>query len=464
MIRNVDASHYKEQLFNILFSPQSMGEHYMQNSVLFAILDGHKIIETEQGYIPMSKSEYIGYRQYQLLKEILNEDQMAAFNQFKEKIVSNKDELAKYAWFRQDALTRFIYINCDNNQIKEFKTKRKAQREKIEAEFDAKDNIYSQLTMNEEGVMAFVTDSELDRMNSIKANVKGDVTEAELLMARISEKTRHVNNKIHGVYNRREAAHIESKWYGGLIVQYHKHIPMGLLKRYMARGHWNEFRHSVDKGMVQSLYDVGKLNLDKIKKDCNFTEDETTALKSFIFTITHIHKFLTQLNATWEIIPDYEKANIARNLGDMVGVVSALATTAALWAIADDDDPEGHWFNFFLYEADRLGSEAFMWNPYGMMNEGKKLMSTPIAAQSIVTDAKNIIEEIVRYTFDDEYDPYYETGIHAGEHRMSVFMQRRIPVWTQIESLMDLPNNNHVYKLGENAVSLVNIKERIRGN
>lgn len=464
VIRNVDASHYKEQLFNILFSPQSMGEHYMQNSVLFAILDGHKIIETEQGYIPMSKSEYIGYRQYQLLKEILNEDQMAAFNQFKEKIVSNKDELAKYAWFRQDALTRFIYINCDNNQIKEFKTKRKAQREKIEAEFDAKDNIYSQLTMNEEGVMAFVTDSELDRMNSIKANVKGDVTEAELLMARISEKTRHVNNKIHGVYNRREAAHIESKWYGGLIMQYHKHIPMGLLKRYMARGHWNEFRHSVDKGMVQSLYDVGKLNLDKIKKDCNFTEDETTALKSFIFTITHIHKFLTQLNATWEIIPDYEKANIARNLGDMVGVVSALATTAALWAIADDDDPEGHWFNFFLYEADRLGSEAFMWNPYGMMNEGKKLMSTPIAAQSIVTDAKNIIEEIVRYTFDDEYDPYYETGIHAGEHRMSVFMQRRIPVWTQIESLMDLPNNNHVYKLGENAVSLVNIKERIRGN
>ena len=463
VIRNVNISHYSEQIRNFLFSPQSMGEHMMQNTALFAILHSHKIIETEQGIIPMCKSQYIGYQQYKLLTEILDEEQMAKFEEFKEKIKSDKDALAKLAWFRQEALSNFIYKECTDEQQEEFKAKRKEQQKRLEAEFDSKPNIYSQLELKDDGTMGFVANSELDRLDRVKANTLGDVTEATLLMARISEKTRHVNNKIHGVYNRKEAAYIERKWYGGLIMQYHKHIPMGLLKRYMARGHWNEFRQSVDKGMVQSVMDLASLNLEKVKKDCNFTDEETNALKSFIFQLTHVHKILGQLKATWEIMPEYDRANIARNLGDLLGVVSALATTAALWAIAEDDDPDGYWFNFFLYESDRLASEAFMWNPYGMINEGKKLMSTPVAAMSIITDAFNTVVGIGNYIMNDEYDPYYHTGIHAGEHRLGVYVQRRIPVWSAIESIIDLPNNNHVYKLGENAVSLLDVKELVRG-
>lgn len=463
VIRNVNISHYSEQIRNFMFSPQSAGEHMMQNTALFAILHSHKIIETKQGLIPMNKSQYIGYKQYKLLTEILDEEQMAKFEEFKEKIKNDKDALAKLAWFRQEALSKFIYIECTKEQQKEFKVKRKEQQKRLEAEFDSKPDIYSQLELKDDGTMGFVANSELDRLDRIKANTLGNVTEAVLLMAKISEKTRHINNKIHGIYNKKEAAYIERKWYGGLIMQYHKHIPMGLLKRYMARGHWNEFRQSVDKGMVQSVMDLTSLNLEKVKKDCNFTDEETNALKSFIFQLTHVHKILGQLKATWEIMPEYDRANIARNLGDLLGVVSALATTAALWAIAEDDDLDGYWFNFFLYESDRLASEAFMWNPYGMINEGKKLMSTPVAAMSIITDAFNTVVGIGNYIMNDEYDPYYHTGIHAGEHRLGVYVQRRIPVWSAIESIIDLPNNNHVYKLGENAVSLLDVKELVRG-
>lgn len=462
VLRNVDLSHYSEVARNVAYSPQHIGEHFMQNSVLFAILHGHKIFDTEQGIMAMNKNQYVAYRQAKLLEEVLTEEQLDKFNEFKNKIKANKDELAKYAWYRQEALSRFMYLHCTKEQRKEFINKRKEQRKKIEEEFDAKTNIYEQLELTSEGNLGYVNGSELQNLDRIKANTLGNISEAELLIAKLAEKTRKVNNKIHGIYNKREAAHIESKWYGGLVMQYHKHIPMGLLKRYMARGHWNEFRNSVDKGMVQSVYDFMSLNIEKVQQDCNFTREETTALKSFMFNFTHCFKIISQLSATWEIVPDYEKANILRNVGDLFGTISALGTTAALWAIAEDDDPDGFWFNFLLYESDRLASEAFMYNPYGMIIEGKKLMSTPIAAGSVINDAANLLVGIVNWMTDENYDPYYHSGRFAGEHKFSVYIQRRIPIWNGIRNLVDIADNNNYYKVGANSIGLLDVKERVR--
>lgn len=462
ILRNNDLSHVATEIRNALFSPQTMGEHYMQNSVLFAVFHSHKIFDTNQGIRAMSKNEYIAYRQYEMLDEILDADQQARFEEFKENLRNNKDELAKYAWFRSDALTKFIYINCSDEQIKEFIDKRKEQQKEIEKEFDSAQNIYEQLTLTNEGELGFVDGSELKYLDTIAYNTNGDVTSAERILGELSEKTRHINNKIHGIYNKREAAHIESKWYGGLIMQYHKHIPMGLLKRYMARGHWNEFRSSVDKGMVQSVIDFMSLNLEKVEHDFGFDKEEATALKSFMFQFTNCYKILSQMATTIQIVPEYEKANMLRNLGDLIGTVSAIATTAALWAIADDDNPDGFWFNFFLYESDRLSSEAFMYNPIGAINEGKKLMSTPVAAGSVINDAMNLLNGVVQWMFDDEYNPYYETGRWAGHSKLGVYLQRRIPIWNGIKNVIEITENNHAYKLGENAVSLIDIKDRVR--
>ena len=462
IIRNVDMNHYATQVRNFMFSPQTMGEHFMQNSVLFAVLHSHKIFDTEQGVMAMSKNQYVAYKQVRLLNEILDEEQIAKFEEFKDKIRADKDELAKYAWFRRDAITRFIYLNCSNEQRKEYIKRREEQRKKFEQEFDAKTNIYEQLELTADGELGYVAGSDLARLDQVKANTLGNISEAQQIISKLSEKTRKINNKIHGIYNKREAAHIESKWYGSLVMQYHKHIPMGLIKRYLNRGHWNEFRNSVDKGMVQSVYDFMALNVEKVQKDCGFTKEEATALQSFMFNFTHCFKILSQLKATLEIIPDYEKANMLRNVGDLFGTVAAIATTAALWAIAEDDDPDGFWFNLCLYEADRLASESFMFNPYGMIVEGKKLMSTPIAAGSVINDALNLLTGFGQWMFDEDYDPYYQSGRFAGEHKASVYIQRRIPIWNGIRNLIDISDNNHYYKVGANSIGLLDIKEKVR--
>lgn len=179
--------------------------------------------------------------------------------------------------------------------------------------------------------MAFIADSELFKLDMKKANTLGEVSQADYLLAEFAERVRKVNNRIHGVYNRMGAATIEKKWYGSLVMQYHKHLPIGILKRYMARGHWNETRGSVSKGMIQSIADIANLNYRKIRVEAGLSEEQENALKAWTYSLTHIHAYLSQLKETIAICPVYDRANAMRNLGDAIGVLGAMATVAALW-------------------------------------------------------------------------------------------------------------------------------------
>lgn len=464
VVREISLDHYSQKIRDLMFSPQSIGEHFMQNSVLFAMMMSHKIVYDEKGKpTAMSKEEYIEFKQAQELLNILDENQRQEYYEFKENLKKDKNKLKDYAWFRKDALTDFIYLHCNAEQIEKFKKDRKEQRKRFGEDFDAMTSLYDQCELGDDGKMRFVPDSELDKLDREMANNVGKVTQAMALVGEFTMKVKKVNNKIHGVYNRQAAAYIESKWWGSLVMQYHKHLPMGVLKRYMARGHWNETRESVDKGMVQSIADVAKLNLRKIRVEAGLTDEEIGAVEGLVYTITHLFDYFSQLKDTLAIIPNYEKANLLRNLGDAVGVVAALSVTAALWYIADKDEEieDSLAFNFFLYQADRLASEAWLYNPLGLVNEGKKLLSTPVAAQSIIGDGINTLSSICNWITDDEYDPYYHTGRFAGEHKLSVYIQRRVPMWSAIRGIIDMPSNNHYYKLGANPIGIINVKNLV---
>lgn len=462
--RELSLEEYSKRIRDIMFSPQTMSEHFMQNSVLFAMLKSHKLVTLENGdVIPMTKRQYVDYRQSILLNDILDDEQRIEYKKFKDNIKKDKNILKDYAWFRRNSIVDFIYLHCNKEQNEEFVAKRKKQQENIEKEFDDKADLYSQLKLGEDGTLAFEEGSKLAELNNIISDNFGDITKATEILAKFAEKTRKVNNKIHGVYNRLGAAHLEKTWYGSLIMQYHKHLPMGLLKRYRNRGYFNEFRGTVEKGLVQTMKDVASLNLEKVRIENGLNTKEEDALKGFIFMITHLHEYVSQLSDTLAIIPNYEKANLMRNAGDAIGVLAAMATVAALWYMTVDNPEleDSMMFNLTLYEADRLCSEAFMYNPYGLINEGKKLMSQPIAANSIINDASNTLQLIGDWMLNDEYDPYYHQGRFAGESKFSVYLQRRTPIWNGIRNILDVNENNHYYKLGESPITGLNIKETV---
>lgn len=461
-VRQASMSEWSERIRNFGYSPQTIGEHFMQNSVLFAMMDGHRVVPINNdprgiGYRIMSEDEYIATGISESLSEILTEEQIKELGEEIAKVKEDANKLKDYAWWRKDPVSEYVSLHCNKEQVNEYYTKRKELKKKLKEQFNEYQNVYDQVELGQDGYMVFKDDSLLGQLDKEQYN---DVTKALDLFGRFVERVRKVNNKIHGVYNKLGAAEIEKTWWGGLVMQYHKHLPMGILKRYRARGFFSEFRGSAEKGMVQSIWDVLTLNARRIHREGAITQEECNALESFQNIIKSIIPFILELPTTWKIATDYDKANIRRNLGDTIGVMGALFANVALYAIAQDDDDNGVLYNLAIYEMDRLGSEAFMYNPIGAMTEVKKLMSTPIAAQSIVTDAFQAFYQLSNLTlYGDEYNGIYQSGRFAGESKLNVYLQRRIPIWNGIRNIIDIEENNKYYKVGTTGSTIWNYEK-----
>ena len=455
VVREAEYAKYSKKLRDAMFAPQTMGEHFMQNSVLFAMLHSHKIVKKpgSDEMTFMNQAEYIRTKEAEYLSTMLDESQIQALEEEKARLSKDKNEVAEYAWYRKDFLNRFVYLYCNEQQRNAFYNKREQLKKQFINEFKALPDMRSQMTLGNNGKLAFVPNSQLDILN--RNMTSSGVTEAEKLLGEFTQRTRLVNNKIHGVYNRLGSAYIEKTWIGSLVMQYHKHLPMGLMKRYMKRGHYNETRGSIDKGMIWSIWDFLKLNADKIKVERGLTDANVGAIQSLQMLLGNGMSFLMNIRDTWKFTTDYDKANIRRNLGDLTGVTLAVLGALLLIMTGDDDD-DSISYNLALYEFDRLASESFLYNPVGLVNEGKKLMSTPIAAQSVITDAMSAIGNIAGILMQGEdFDPYYHSGRFSGEHKLAVYIQRRIPIWNGIRGIIDIPDNNHYYKVGKNPITIL---------
>lgn len=455
VVREAEYAKYSKKLRDAMFMPQTMGEHFMQNSVLFAMLHSHKIVKKpgSDGMTFMNQAEYVRTKETEMLTTLLDDSQMQALEEEKTRLSKDKNELAEYAWYRKDFLNRFVFLHCSKQQQDAFYAKREALKKQSIKEFKELPDMRSQMMLGSNGKLAFVPNSQLDILS--RNMTSSGVNEAERLLGEFTQRTRLVNNKIHGVYNRLGSAYIEKTWIGSLIMQYHKHLPMGLMKRYMKRGHYNETRGSIDKGMIWSVWDFLKLNVDKIKVEKGLTDANVGAIQSLQMLLSNSMSFLMNMRDTWKFTTDYDKANIRRNLGDLTGVTLAVLG-ALLLIMAGDDDDDSIGYNLALYEFDRLASESFLYNPVGLVNEGKKLMSTPIAAQSVITDVMSATGNVAGIIMQGEdFDPYYHSGRFVGEHKLSVYIQRRIPIWNGIRGIVDIPDNNHYYKVGKNPITIL---------
>ena len=460
-VRELDYAKYSKILRDSMFSPQTIGEHFMQNSVLFAMLHSHKLVENKDdargiGFTFMNKAEYIRVKEAEYLTDILNEEQQTEFANFKKEISATPNDFREYAWFRKNDITEWVARHLDKKQRSEWAKKVEENRKKLSDEFDNMPDIYSQIDLGDNHKLKFVEGSILEKLSH--EFTETGISYAEHILGQLSNRVRLVNNKIHGNYNRNAAAYIESKWWGALVMQYHKHLPTGILKRWRRRGYYNETRGTVEKGIVASCMDFLSLNAEVAQKNCGLTQPQTDAIKSAQFMLRHIFDFCAAIKDTWAITPDYDKANIRRNAGDLSGVLIALLVALALQVGGDDDD-DSLFYNLALYEADRLASESFMYNPIGGVVETKKLMSTPVAGQSVISDmfktAMVVGDMILK---GEDYDPYYHSGRFADEHKLSVYIQRRTPIWAGIRNLLDTPDNNHYYKLGKNPIGIVDIE------
>ena len=438
------AGEYARRIRNIMYSLQSGGEHFMQNSVLFAVLKQSRIFNDVDGTKRCGTfQQYIWKTEYDTLLSIIGNDEtlMDNLGEMKRQIRTDKQEAYKYDSFKRNIVEEFLRAHCSKEQIKEYIAKRNEAIDKAKEVWNNKPAAIDQLELGNDGLIHIKDGSELtqDMVNGLRNT------------------TIALNKKIHGVYDKIGAARIEFSWWGGLVMQYHKHIYPGIMKRFRWKGYYNEQTNTVEIGSYAAFVrllgrEFRGLN-DRISKRKDAGENEAIA------SIREIAKAaldaILNIRTNWDLMPQWERNAVKRCLGDLYGIVSAMLMGIAIYAMTDDDDEkESEFIATALYISDRLLSESQMYTPWGIVSEASTLWSSPIAATNGPEDLLKGLGFLIQWMFDENFDPTYKTGLYAGQNKGWVLLKRNIPLYRVIDRLSNMTKNNSYYRINEKSLNM----------
>lgn len=442
---NETATEYVRRIRDGLYSMQSGGEHYMQNTVLFAMLKSHRIFDD-----PIDGTKKVGnFNDYtwkveaETLMSLLssNPELSAYYKTFLKEINRDKSELKKYDEFRRDLNEEFLRELGDKELINKYIELRDENIKKAKIEFEKNPLLEEQFILKD-GV-AQIVDPELL---------------TERMWGEFRERVKSVNKKIHGVYDKIGAAYIESNWWGGLVMQYHKHIYPGIMKRYRVKGYYNETRGTIERGSYITLANYLATEFKDIRKNVNKRvnqDNENVALASISEIIKSIVDTALNLGMNYKLLPEWERHNMKRCLGDLQGVVSAFLIAICLHMMTDDDEiKDSEALSTMLYLADRLNTEASMYTPWGLYTEASTLWSSPIAGQNSIKDLLKAASYGVKALTDEEFSMTYTTGLYKGQNKLQVLLYRNTPIWRTYQRLSHMSKNNSYYRINETALNI----------
>lgn len=424
------------KLENLLFIQQTAGEHYMQNATLLAMLHSHRVVNVDGKNKIMSFEQYaMNLREEALLKVLRknNPELVSKYETFKDKVLESYVEKERYIKFKADIITDFLR-SIPKELRKEFKTTYKEDTKEERIKFEQHPSFRESLILKN-GVATLKKDSGLTNDD----------------IAAFRNKVISVNHQIHGIYDKIGANQLQQSWWGALLMQFHKHLVPGFQKRFGYRlGHfdgiYNETRESISKGTYVSL---GEFIAMPFKKYYELNDsNELQAIRTLQGIAKGYADFVGNLTTYYNILPEYDKANIRRCLGEWIAITKAVALFVVGKLMLDDDDDSTQVADYILYSADRLMSETIQYTPWGMINEGQKLYSQPVAAFSIASDNLKLLEACCSYIVTGNSDDlYYNSGTYSGENKLKVNIMKQIPLVNQINKHQRLGANNSYYKV-----------------
>lgn len=442
-VRGETAGEYARRMRNLMYSLQSGGEHFMQNTVLFAVLKSNKIFDDIDGVKRCgSFSEYIWKLEYDTMVSIISKDKdlLEELKEFKRIIRQDKTEQFKYDTFKHNIIEDFLRAHTSKEIIQEYIHAKNQAIKKAKEEWKTKPAIIDLLELkNGEIVPKAGAEITPDMINDIK------------------NKTVNLNKKIHGVYDKLGAALIEFTWWGSLVMQYHKHLYPGVMKRFRRRGYYNEQTNTIEVGSYVAFVDFLSKEFRNVVSDAKKQGDGYVgiAVASVQNTFKAVINTITNIKTNWNLMSPCERNAVKRCLGDLYGILSALLLGITIYVMTDDDDEkESNVVATGLYLADRLLSESQMYTPWGLYSEGKTLWSSPIAAYNGPSDLIKIMDYSARWLFDEDFDPVYSTGIYKGKNKVGVLIKRNIPIYRVIERLNNMTKNNSYYRINEKALNM----------
>ena len=424
------------KLENLLFIQQTAGEHYMQNATLLAMLHSHRVVAVNGKNKVMSFEQFaMGLREEALLKVLRknNPELVTKYETFRDKVLESYIEKERYVKFKADIITDFLR-SVPKEIREEFKATYKEDTKEERTKFENHPSFRESLILKN-GVATLKPDSGLTNDD----------------IAAFRNKVISVNHQIHGIYDKIGANQLQQSWWGALLMQFHKHLVPGFQKRFGYRlGHfdgiYNETRESISKGTYVSL---GEFIAMPFKKYYELNDsNELQAVRTLQGIAKGYADFVANLTTYYNILPEYDKANIRRCLGEWIAITKAVALFVVGKLMLDDDDDSTQVADYILYSADRLMSETIQYTPWGIVNEGKKLYSQPVAALSIAQDNLRLLGALCSYIITGNPDDlYYNSGSYSGENKLAVNFFKQVPLVNQIIKHERLGANNSYYKV-----------------
>lgn len=424
------------KLENLLFIQQTAGEHYMQNATLLAMLHSHRVVNVDGKNKIMSFEQYAMNLREEALLKVLRKNSpelVSKYETFKDKVLESYVEKERYVKFKADIITDFLR-SVPKDLRQEFKTTYKEDTKEERIKFEQHPSFRESLILKN-GVATLKKDSGFTNDD----------------IAAFRNKVISVNHQIHGIYDKIGANQLQQSWWGALLMQFHKHLVPGFQKRFGYRlGHfdgiYNETRESISKGTYVSL---GEFIAMPFKKYYELNNDnELQAIRTLQGIAKGYADFVGNLTTYYNILPEYDKANIRRCLGEWIAITKAVALFVVGKLMLDDDDDSTQVADYILYSADRLMSETIQYTPWGMINEGQKLYSQPVAAFSIASDNLKLLEACCSYIVTGNSDDlYYSSGSYSGENKLAVNFFKQVPLVNQIRKHERLGANNSYYKV-----------------
>jgi hypothetical protein len=424
------------KLENLLFIQQTAGEHYMQNATLLAMLHSHRVVAVNGKNKVMSFEQFaMGLREEALLKVLRknNPELVTKYETFRDKVLESYIEKERYVKFKADIITDFLR-SVPKEIREEFKATYKEDTKEERTKFENHPSFRESLILKN-GVATLKPDSGLTNDD----------------IAAFRNKVISVNHQIHGIYDKIGANQLQQSWWGTLLMQFHKHLVPGFQKRFGYRlGHfdgiYNETRKSISKGTYVSL---GEFIAMPFKKYYELNDsNELQAVRTLQGIAKGYADFVANLTTYYNILPEYDKANIRRCLGEWIAIIKAVALFVVGKLMLDNDDDSTQVADYILYSADRLMSETIQYTPWGIVNESKKLYSQPVAALSIAQDNLRLLGALCSYIITGNPDDlYYNSGSYSGENKLVVNFFKQVPLVNQIIKHERLGANNSYYKV-----------------
>jgi hypothetical protein len=456
------ASDAINRLRNLMYSPNAMGEHHMQNSAMFAMMFDNRIVPVDdyrnKGRLPyqaMTWSQYKIASHEEAMRQLIAGTPLAAqFEKFVNDVKSDPNQLKEYARGRRDLANEFKNIFLNNKQNKEFVAKRKELEDKAKKQFEANPTLMEQLDLVD-GRLGFKDGSLMKQLS--KQSTNGEVNDAYALLGEFKGKVIAVNKEIHGVYDRLGAAQLEKYWWGSLVMQYHKHIYPGILKHWRRKGYFNEQTGDNRVGCGPALMDFLTMPIRQYNERHKLLDDkQLEALEGTQNLFAAYVNFAENIRVNWEALPEYQKAAICRTAGDVFGALSSIMIAIGTNIAWDDKDKDKMLLpNLMLYSADQLATESMMYNPIFLPNNAKQLWSSPIAMMNMPNDIINSLNLVANAMFDDEFDYNYTTGRYKGENKFKVKLMRQVPIYRAYNNLATLDKSNSYYHYGQNILGFV---------